>query len=372
MQWSVGLQREIIPDLVIEAAYVGNRGVWWPGNVLKDINGLTPERIASFGLDINNAADRQLLRSPVNSALAAQRGFNRLPFPGFPAGRTVAQALRPFPQFNIIPSSGAPLGNTWYDSLQVKATKRLSHGLDFNVAYTWQKELQLGVEPGVINDVFDRNQNKTISGSSRPQTLVIAANYQLPRLSSTNPLVSAIFRGWTYGAVLRYASGLPIAVPLAQTRLNTLLFRNTRANRVAGEPLFLKDLNSGNIDPKREFVLNPNAWTDPPDGHFGVTAPFLNDFRFQRRPQESMSLGRIFRIGEERSVEIRVELSNVFNRPVINNPDTVFGNYTAPQRRDSQGNVVSGFGRIPTGTGISGPGFTGRPREGLVVARLRF
>jgi hypothetical protein len=29
LTWSVGLQREIKPNLVAEASYVGNRGVWW-------------------------------------------------------------------------------------------------------------------------------------------------------------------------------------------------------------------------------------------------------------------------------------------------------------------------------------------------------
>ena len=29
-QWSIGVQREITPNTVLEAAYVGNRGVWWP------------------------------------------------------------------------------------------------------------------------------------------------------------------------------------------------------------------------------------------------------------------------------------------------------------------------------------------------------
>src|SRR5262249_12847607 len=28
-QWSMGIQREIMKDLAVEAAYVGNRGIWW-------------------------------------------------------------------------------------------------------------------------------------------------------------------------------------------------------------------------------------------------------------------------------------------------------------------------------------------------------
>src|SRR6185369_12407459 len=38
LSWSFGLQREIRRDLVVEAAYVGNRGVWWTAPSLQDIN----------------------------------------------------------------------------------------------------------------------------------------------------------------------------------------------------------------------------------------------------------------------------------------------------------------------------------------------
>jgi hypothetical protein len=37
------------------------------------------------------------------------------------------------------------MGDTWYDSPQVRFNKRFSHGLTAQVAYTWQKELTNGV-----------------------------------------------------------------------------------------------------------------------------------------------------------------------------------------------------------------------------------
>src|SRR5262249_23696428 len=152
--------------------------------LLKDINALTPERIASFSLDINNADDRALLTSQLNSPLAAQRGFNKPPYAAFPLSATVAQSLRPYPQFERINSLYAPLGNSWYNSLQLKTTQRLSHGLDYTSAFTWQKELTLGADNenglgAAVNDVFDRSQNKQISSFSRPITFVVAANYRI-------------------------------------------------------------------------------------------------------------------------------------------------------------------------------------------------
>ena len=58
VMWSLGLQRQLTPNLLVEAAYVANRGVWWQANGLNNINGLTNGRLQSFGLDIANADDR--------------------------------------------------------------------------------------------------------------------------------------------------------------------------------------------------------------------------------------------------------------------------------------------------------------------------
>jgi hypothetical protein len=56
-QWSLGLQYQVTPNLLVEAAYVGNRGVWETAAGLNNINALTPQRLASVGLNINSAAD---------------------------------------------------------------------------------------------------------------------------------------------------------------------------------------------------------------------------------------------------------------------------------------------------------------------------
>ena len=41
-QWSIGIERELSTNLVVEASYVGNRGVWWPAPYLQDVNAITP------------------------------------------------------------------------------------------------------------------------------------------------------------------------------------------------------------------------------------------------------------------------------------------------------------------------------------------
>ena len=247
MQWSFGVQREISKDLAVEVNYVANRGVWWNAPGLIDVNALSIQRINALGLNLNNPADVTLLGSRLNSATAIQRGFGA-PYAGFPLTATVAQSLRPFPQFSSITPLWAPDGNTWYDSLQAKATKRFSRGLQFTALFTWAKQLSTAAPTNVtipgtggqaVNDVFNRSQNKYLSPFDQPLAFTIAASYTLPSLH-TNKILSWAVRDWQINTLLGYGSGLPILAPQAQNNLNTVLLRNNTgsntsfANRVPG------------------------------------------------------------------------------------------------------------------------------------------
>jgi len=350
-------------------------------------NCLDQATLDHWGLSLNSAADLQLLGSPINSTTAVSRGFGGLPYSSFPVTASVAQALRPFPQFsNITNMHWSPDGNSWYDSLQAKATKRFSHGLDFQSSFTWSKAFSRGTEGDIstlspvtpaTNDVFNRPQNKYISGLDQPRLLVFAGNYSTPRINESKftgaKAVSWIARDWRIGAVLRYGSGLPILSPIASNGLAALLFRNTGAtgttggtfmNRVPGQPLFLQDLNCHCFDPNKTFVLNPAAWSNPPAGQWGTAAGYYSDYRYQRRPLESMSLGREFRIRERFTLQIRAEFTNVFNRTEPVNP--VSNNALATQTRNGAGQTTAGFGYINVAT------VSGAPRQGTLVARFSF
>jgi len=387
IQWSIGIQREVLPNLMVEAAYVGNRGVWWNAPFMEGINTLTPQILAEHGLSLNNPADLQLLASPLNSSIAIQHGFSTPPYAGFPLGSTVAQALRPFPQFGCLCNMHwAPLGDTWYNSLQAKATKRFSHGFDFSSSFTWAKQQDIGVEESIAqggpvfaatNDIFNRPQNKYLSGFDQPFLFVFAGNYTTPKLFSGKSglarTASWVARDWTVGAVLRYASGLPIMSPTASNGLTQILFLQAGAtgccggtfmDRVPGQPLFLQNLNCHCFDPNTTFVLNPAAWVNPPAGQFGTAAAYYNDYRYQRRPVENMSLARTFRIRETMNLQIRAEFTNIFNRTEMNNP--VSTNALATQTRSSTGSTTAGFGWINTSTVFA------TPRAGQLVARFQF
>lgn len=372
VEWTFAIQREITPNFAIELAYVANRGVWWEANALRNLNANTPERLAIFGLDVANAGDFALLRSRVDSSTAVNRGFGPtskyMPYPAFPTSSTVSQMLRPFPQFPNINARWNPMGKNWYDALQAKATKRLSHGLDVSSSFAWQKELQLGADyrTTAVNNPFDYKSNKALTPTSRPLMLTISGTYRFPVLNLHRALSFAL-QDWQIGMVLEYASGVPILAPAAQTQLGTVLFAgNSYANRVPGEPLYTADLDCHCFDPLMTFVLNPKAWVNPPTGQYSTGSPFYNDYRQQRRPSESLSLGRDFRIREGKTLSIRAEFSNVLNRRPVNTPSST--NAQATQQIDRQtGRTLAGFGFIsPSLDQFS------ITRNGQLTARFRF
>jgi hypothetical protein len=387
MQWSLGLQREIAGNLVVEANYVGNRGVWWNAPGLVDVNALSPQRIAAAGLSLNNPADVTLLGSRLNSPTAIAAGFGNPPYAGFPLTATVAQSLRPFPQFNSITALWAPDGNTWYDSAQAKVTKRYSRGLQVTGLFTYAKQLSTAAPSNVtipgtgaqaVSDVFNRSLNKYLSPFDQTFAMTIAASYTVPALHG-NKVLSWVARDWQINTLLGYASGLPILAPQAQNNLNTVLLRNGTAtassnigyaNRVPGQPLFLQDLNCHCFDPNKVFVLNPNAWAQPGPGQWGTGAAYYDDYRFQRRPNENMGLGRVFRVKERYELSLRIDFNNIFNRAEMPNPTST--NAAATQVKNN-GLPTAGFGFIATANTASvGPTQTPTSRQGTVVLRFRF
>jgi hypothetical protein len=412
-QWSIGFQRQITNNLVVDAAYVGNRGAWWAAPLLAGLNynALTPQQLLNdrqygdtTGIDVTNRADTTLLNTQINSPNVIAR-FPGLANPnnvyqGFPAGSTLLQALRPYPQWNGIPPFlGPPMGDTWYDSLQIKATQRLTHGLSAQAAYTWQKELTNGTNsntsyvtpsPPLINDVFNKSLDKQISGFSIPQELIISFNYTTPKLQFGDgaglKAASWFVRDWTLGGVLRYQSGQILQSPDSANNLLSNMARGpsnnpaiwgggyTFMNRVPGQPLFLVNPNS-HFDPTTQLVLNPNAWVEAPYGTFGSSAAYFNDFRWQRQPAESLALGRIFAVGKEGRyrLQVRAEFQNIFNRTFYAAPSN--SGATTTTSATVRANSLSGTGNLlSSGWGYVNwlNGGSAQPRSGQIVARFTF
>jgi hypothetical protein len=236
---------------------------------------------------------------------------------------------------------------------------------------------------------------------------ILAVNYTLPKWGKNKYLRYAV-ADWNFATSLQYASGLPIQVPATAASTSNLLtafLRSTRAERIPGVPLFLQDINCHCFDPGQAIVLNPAAWRDPGttyqdanknptiyavdpttlkantpisyNGSFSPAAAYYDDYRFRRRPAETFSLGRTFRIKETITFSVRAEFTNALNRSQVPSPFVGVGlgqgNYNTsvgtPATCPSGIKVNnSGFGAIAT----CGANATIGERSGLLVGRFQF
>ena len=386
-QWSFAVQREVARNLVVQVAYVGNRGIWWPtyvGQPLTNYNYLSSSILSQYGLNLNNPADIATLLSPLNTA-GAGKFQNKLPFAGFPAGQTVAQSLRPFPQFTTIGIVNAPLGGSWYNGLQITANKRLSSGLQVDFGFTWSKSMDTFAG---TPDVQNRGLAKGLSSLDQPLVTRIGVSYTTPKWE-VNKVVALAVRDWTLGVYANYASGIPLSAPITNTTgytglpstatINNIAFQTGQYQLRTGQPLYKQDLNCHCFDPNTTIALNPAAWANPTPGQYGGQQ-YYGDYRTQRRPSEVISFGRQFRIRERATLGIRAEFADALNRTYLNNPGlgnltTTPGPQTAPSCRQPNGTsgacsagqqVLSGFGSFNTSTLNAGP------RTGQLVAQFQF
>jgi len=308
---------------------------------------------------------------------------NFLPYPGYPTASKLIDALRPFPQYSTIGATaspiavtGSPTGNTWFDSLQVKLTKRMSRGLQVNGTYTYSKALT-----STRQDVFNPNSSaKSVQSTDQPHVIAINILYQVPKIFS-NPLLNTIAKDWQFGSFLQYGSGTPLLPPAAQVTNN--LPGGSEMYRT-GQPLSLKDINCHCYDPTHTQVLNPAAWANPAAGTYGPGPSdtrlgfassnlYYSDFRGPRRPSESFNIARNFRLSKgDRPVtlSVRGEFANIFNRTLLPTPVTTMGGIAT----NKAGQYTNGFGVIQEvfATGGFPSAANVLPRTGTIVARVNF
>jgi len=404
LQWNISVQREITRNFVVEASYVANRGIWWEsGTGLAPQNALGQQTLRNLGFnDFTSATESALLTTTISSLSAAQkstlaaRGIGLLPYANFPNTQTVRQALLTYPQYTgLLAPSGAPLGKTWYDSLQTSVTKRFSHGFSANANYTFSKTLSLNS----TQDPFNRQLGKNIATiDDLPHQLRLSADYQVQNIHSTlpvlrNKMVAYALSGWGTGWSLQYQSAPLVGQPVSTGTTpisNFLGYGPGPAQLIPGmnpwsvdwtdysgvhhtDPL---NINCHCFDPTKTQVLNPAAWTNVPNGEFANNQGALRGFRGFRVPSENANFGRTFRIKEGMTLNVRVEFSNIFNRTILPAPTVVAAlgapaisfsaKPTAFTSGPNTGLLSSGFGVINPTAGTTGQ------RQGSFVARLQF
>ncbi len=345
--YNLGVQYELPASFVLEVGYIGNKGTRLEANGLDNLNQL-PVSALRLGDDLIQP-------------LSARPGLAPIPFPGFTG--TVAQALRPYPQYGNITQVFSNFGTSHYDSLQVQVTRHLTQGLAVLGAYTWSKAIYTGAESAIdaasSQDVYDRRLERTIAAFNVPHFVKLTWIYELPfgkgRRWLNDGILSSIFGGWGVTGIHQYRSGNPLSI--SGSGPVTALFNGTiRPDWIQGVPVVLNSDADVQTNGTGAQYLNPAAFAlVPRTGNniplrLGTAPPRLPNVRGPAIFSEDFGLEKKFQISETMDFELRADFFNAFNRGGRGDPVTEI---TSPQ-----------FGRIT--------GSRWGPRNIQIQARFSF
>jgi hypothetical protein len=394
-QYNFGVQRELGADMMLEVRYVGSRG-----------NKLLEARAFNQGYDLNSADTPDYIFERFNQSYVAAGSPNGALNAGATArARGVGKAFG-FPNtsvggmldYNLANAAGAVIGfeargpilgfnipeavllaNTGrsiYNSVQFNLLQRVSHGVQFNLAYTYSRSKDTssvdpgstagGGRPDVPNAGFmaqgnqrDLDANYALSDFDRPHRFSGSWMWDLPG--------GGALGGFRFSGFVQLQSGLPYSIYSAEPELGNMsqygdLVRGSGGiYRLGfGRPSLcgsLDELRQAGGDPTeaafdKSVLCSPStaAGGYPDNLGFGNLGRNLLRGFWQRRVD--LSLAKSFPLGGTRNVELRWDVFNVFN--------TV--NYALPN--NVIGSASTDFGKITDSVG--------GPRVMQLGARVRF
>jgi hypothetical protein len=388
--WSFEIQKQLATDLILSVGYVGVKGDYLHTNIAQ-VNALNP-KYYSLG---NALGDDPT--SPAGQAALASVGVTTLPSwfeplygPSGPTGgsnNTVAQALRPFPQYLDIGGSNnnmcsclENLGVSTYNALQAKLERRFRNGLNLLASYTFSKTLTNADSAVPVFSGFQSNQfaaqdpfnpktQKGYSFQDTPHMLVLSYIYELPagpgKKYLNHGVAGKVLGGWQVGGVQRYQSGTPTVMDnynVASPPGTDGAFRNSL---VPGQPILAPNhgsfnpfgANSGCTElPNGTFIANSTnnffncaAFMDPNAGAlvaqrgyvFGNAPLILGNVRSQPYFNEDFAILKRTAINERQSIIFKVDMPNAFNRHVFGTRDGYIGDSTFGISGGGSYNVVS-------------------------------
>jgi hypothetical protein len=186
MQWNASVQRQVARNSTVMAGYVGSRGVH---NAMRttDANGVIPT-LTSFGLVWPCAGS---FTNGICSKPGGGARFNST------YGQIDGQVWN---------------GSSAYHALLFSARQRMSHGLDFQVSFTWSRSLDTGSSVGSggpfqnsVSGQFLFAPIRGLSDFNVSRTLVASGTWEIP-LAKMRP-----WGGWQLGTILNVSDGLPFS-----------------------------------------------------------------------------------------------------------------------------------------------------------------
>ncbi|HWS86742.1 MAG TPA: carboxypeptidase regulatory-like domain-containing protein [Pyrinomonadaceae bacterium] len=179
--YSVGVQRQLWWDTVLDVSYVGNQG-----------RHLTHRR------DINYVLPGVALETAPGSVSATNpQGFTN---------RT-ADTVRQYLGYSAIRSQ-ENTGRSNYNSLQMYLQKRVSRGFTASAAYTFSKALNdFDTETSDLRVPFDARLDRGHANFDRPHVFAASFVYELPWYRKQEGLAGHLLGGWQLSSIVNLQSG---------------------------------------------------------------------------------------------------------------------------------------------------------------------
>lgn len=337
--------------------FLGSAGVLFPNNVTGFERDSKTPSVYNYSLGVQRAIGSKTVVEVsyvgnVARHLIQSRNLNTVPYgarfrpenidPTDP-GRTRAlpdNFFRPFPGYQNV-TYVENSGTSNYNSLQATAERRFTQGLQFSVAYTWSKAMNLTDGDGNGLPLYRPYRTWLYGRAGFDQTHVLVFNYtwDLPRLSNrwNNPVVHHLFDDWQLSGITSFASGTPLGIGLSITDNADITGLTGGGDGVRVNLISNPVLPSSERSFDRWF--DTAAFSRPGIGDFGsapkdvLRGPGVNNWDvtvFKKFPLK----------GEERYFQLRWEIYNVFNH-------TQFAVVDTGARFDTSGRQVnSNFGRV--------------------------
>jgi hypothetical protein len=325
-QFSADIQRELPFNIALQVGYSGSRSSHLQpgtGNGNMNINQL-PMQYLSMGSKLNTAVANPFYghggTGVIGSATVAQ-----------------SQLLLPYPEYSTIGEVTNP-AYAQYDSMIIKAQKRMSGGLTFLASLTWSKNYDNEWAMGGSNafntfsgstpasqpqNYYNLNAEWALSAVDTPLRFSDSFTYELPfgkgkRYLNSHKWMDYAVGGWQVNGTMIYQTGFPLFI--YQQNLNSNIGTGEQRPNATG----ISPSMSGSVLDRLNGYINPAAFSQAPAFTFGNLGRNIN-YRGPGMANWDTSIFKNFKIHERFNGQFRAETLNTFNSPLFANPNTQFG-----------------------------------------------
>ncbi|MGH9161762.1 MAG: carboxypeptidase regulatory-like domain-containing protein [Vicinamibacteraceae bacterium] len=317
--WNAGVQYALTDTLTVGAAYAASKGDFLDGTK----RGFFSNQLDPRFLVLGNLLTEPATPENVSTAREIVPDIS-LPYGDFSG--TIAQMLRPFPQYSSVNDVYGNVARSNYHSLQVTLDQRQFHGLTLRVNYTLSRtEDDLSVRDG-----YNRQPDWAVGGNDQPHILNVILVYDLPfggegQPGSGNRLVRTIAGGWQVSGITQFRSGRPLGPIGAACNLPSAGTCYADFNPSFSGPVRINgDYGDGDVlGANPPSYIDREAFVSPAPFAYGNTPRTLaHGLRNPSFYNQDLSVRRDFRIGGSAKLVIGAEVFNLFNNVVFGDIET--------------------------------------------------